>query len=113
MSRIFLFIFGVAAISYPFWGGALFLMFCISRAKKFDRRKPKILKVLVIAPIATLLFAPGFFGTEGFAIVAHWTFTLFLIDEQNKSGMLGLIGLSFLVTFILASIIVLVTRVKN
>jgi len=67
--------------TYPFWGLALLLLFCRWATSMFGPAASRFRKIAVVAPLATALFTPVTYGTEGFATFTHWS--MVLIDSRH------------------------------
>ena len=72
----------IALFLYPFWGLALLLWLCWWLRLSAPLAK-RLLVSIVVACVATLLFAPAMWGTEGFAFMVPWYFAF--VDRQHTS----------------------------
>jgi len=82
-----------AALTYPLWGSVLLLGFCLGLTRLFRHGASRPAKILVISSLATLLFTPVVYGTEGFASFAHWS--ALLIDPRHSTFFWAFVAVTF------------------
>jgi hypothetical protein len=93
----------LAAFTYPFWGLALLFLFCKWAISKFGPGASTFRRVVLVSPIAALLFSPVVFGTEGFAMLPHWSMAL--IDPRHSGFYFPLLLATLLISVVICFLV--------